>query len=620
MKNLEQIPVNIFDDDKLASKAVAERIAALIRARQKTARPLVLGLATGHTMVNLYRELARMHTDEGLDFSKVITFNVDEYWPINPAAIQAHAHLMNQMFFKHVNIPPENIHLPRGDVSAKKIEIHCREYEKKIHAAGGIDLQILGISNSGHIGFNELTAGSITLTRRVRLDLVTRKEAAGDFFGEENIPEFGITMGMGTLLKARQICLLAFGEHKTRIIKRIVEGEVAPNLVSTYLQQHPDVTFYLGRSAAAELTRIATPWILGQCRWDDNLKRRAVIWLARKLDKAILKLTKEDYVENGLAGLLRVAGGSYGLNIEVFRRQMSTITGWPGGKNSPKRVLIFSPHPDDDVISMAGTMIRLIEQKHHIDIAYMVSGFLSVFDHTVLRYTDFVHRFNQLFGHASDRPDVTERHTDKFLLGNKAAQPDSPEIQKIKALIRRTEAIDAAGYAGLSEEHLHFLDLPFYNTGTAQKLTAGAEDVNSVLDLLKKVKPQMLFAAGDLSDPHGTHRICFDVLLTALDKYIRPGSPAPELWLYRGAWQEWPVEQVDMAVPLSPDELRRKRFAIFRHESQKDRAMFPGPYDSREFWQRAEERNITTAKIYDALGLPEYHALESFVKFPLKSH
>ena len=393
-----------------------------------------------------------------------------------------------------------------------------------------------------------------------------------------------------------------------------MEGKVSSGVAASYLQEHPKTTFYIDKEASANLTRIATPWVYGSCIWDEQLQRHAVIWLALKLKKPILKLTDEDYTTNGLLGLVRNCGGAYNVNISVFRHLMSTITGWPGGKEEHKRILILSPHPDDDVISMGGTLVRLVVQGHETHVAYMVSGYLSVFDHLVSRHADFVREFNEIFGLIPDQSVAVERHIDMFLRNKRPGDVDSREVQSVKTLIRKTEALDAATFCGIKKENIHFLDMPFYDTGKVQKLSIGPRDVQAVLDILETVKPEMVFAAGDMSDPHGTHRLCLDAALKALDDYEKKGNVRPDVWLYRGAWQEWAPDEIDMAVPLSPDELRYKRFAIFRHESQKDRAMFPGPSDPREFWQRAEDRNISTAEIYDALGLPEYHAIEAFVR------
>ena len=618
MQNFEKLPVRIYEDDRAAAKAIARRIADLIRARAAQRKPAVLGLPTGNTPINVYRELVRMHKEERLDFSGVISFNLDEYWPVEPGAFQSYHNWMDQNLFRHVNVRPRNVHIPSGEVAEGEIESHCRRYETEIKKAGGIDLQILGIGRSGHIGFNEPGSSRESRTRLVHLDTITRKDAASDFFGEENVPGTAITMGVGTILEAREICLMAFGEHKAPIIRRAVEGEVSSAVAAGFLQQHGGATVYLDQAAAADLTRVATPWQVGSCQWDEMLTCQAVIWLARTLKKPILKLTDEDYAENGLVELLRHGGGAYRINLVVFHRLMGTITGWPGGKKEPRRVLILSPHPDDDVICMAGTMVRFVEQGHEVHAAYMTSGYLSVFDYDVERYAEFVKEFNEIFALKPEHSSAIADNIDKFLLQKRPGELDSQEVQAIKTLVRRTEAMAAAKYCGLKDERIHFLNMPFYNTGRVQKSPIGPADIAAVRGVLQRVHPQMVFAAGDMSDPHGTHRQCLEAALRALEEYEAAGNPSPELWLYRGAWQEWPPEQIDMAVPLSPDELRHKRYAIFRHQSQKDRAMFPGPFDSREFWQRAEDRSKSTAAIYDLLGLPEYHAIEAFVKWPVK--
>jgi len=614
----EKVPVRIYDKAEAASKGVAGEMARLISERNAEGRTTVLGLATGHTPLGVYRELARLHREEGLDFSRVVTFNLDEYWPIDPTVRQSYHTWMHENLFRHVNIPAENIHLPSGTVAEEDLEAHCAAYEQAIRDAGGIDYQILGIGNTGHIGFNEPGAARTSRTRRVHLDRITRRAAASDFFGEENVPNMALTMGVATILEARRIRLLAFGEHKATILKRAIEGEITSAVAASYLHEHPDCVFYLDEAAAAQLTRLAAPWLLGPCQWDERLERQAVTWLSSQVEKPILKLTDEDYNENGLSDLVHDRGGAYHLNIAVFRHLMGTITGWPGGKDRRRRVLIFSPHPDDDVISMGGTLIRLIEQGHEVHVAHMVTGYLAVFDHNAARHADFVANFNHIFGLTPEQTAAVEAHIDQFLRHKRPGDLDTPEVRAIKTLIRRTEALDAARFCGLPEEHVHFLDLPFYEAETIEGRTIGSDDVSRVHALLDEIRPDMIFAAGDLSDPHGTHRLCLQAVLAALTAYADGQPESPDLWLYRGAWQEWPVHEIDMAVPLSPDELLRKRYAIFRHESQKDRAMFPGPSDTREFWQRAESRNMATAGLYDALGLPEYHGMEAFARWPLR--
>lgn len=612
--HIERVPIKIFENDLDASITVAKRIAEVIRTKTADGAAPVLGLATGNTPVKVYRELIRMHKEEALDFSKVITFNLDEYWPITPSAVQSYHTWMHENFFKHINIDYNNIFIPSGEWPEEEIESRCGEYEEMISKHGGIDIQILGIGRSGHIGFNEPGSERNSRTRCVYLDKKTRMDASSDFFGEEYVPLMAITMGVGTIMEAREICLMAFGEKKASIIRSAAEEEISPTIAASSLQDHPSAAFYLDTSASGALTRSATPWVYGSCDWDEKLQHHAVIWLALKLGTAILKLTDEDYTENGLLDLLRNSGGAYNLNIKVFKHLMDTITGWPAGKTDRKNILIFSPHPDDDVISMGGTMIRTVEQGHNTHVAYMTSGYLSVFDHLVRRHADFVREFNEIFGISTDQTEQIEQHIDRFLNRKTPGQIDSPEVVEIKRLIRKTEAIDAAKFCGLEDENIHFLAMPFYNTGKVEKLPIGEDDINTVLTLLEKVNPDMIFAAGDMSDPHGTHRLCLDATLRAIGKYKNKSGRDPDIWLYRGAWQEWAPDEIDMAVPLSPDELKRKRFAIFRHESQKDHAMFPGPSDTREFWQRAEYRNKSTAETYDKLGLPEYHAIEAFVR------
>ena len=613
----EHVPVRIYATAEAASAVVAREIADLIRRNNADDRQTVLGLATGHTPLHVYRELARMHAEEHLDFSRVVTFNLDEYWPIDPSARQSYHAWMHENLFRHVNIPAEQIHIPSGTVPEAEIEAHCAAYEQAIRDAGGIDYQILGIGNTGHIGFNEPGAKRDSRTRRVLLDRLTRRAAASDFFGVEHVPQMAITMGVATIMEARQVALLAFGEHKAAIVRRAVEEPVSPAVAASYLHEHPDATFHLDEASAARLARLATPWLLGPCTWDPGLRRQAVAWLAERTGKPILKLTDEDYTEHGLADLLRVGGGAYRINITVFRHLMDTITGWPGGKEDKRRVLVLSPHPDDDVISMGGTLIRFVEQEHEVHVAHMVTGYLAVFDHNAARHADFVGEFNRIFGLTPDQTTDIESHIDQFLRHKAPGETDTKEVRAVKRLIRRSEALDAARFCGLPETCVHFLELPFYEADSVEDRVVGPKDVQRIRDLLEEVRPQMLFAAGDLSDPHGTHRLCLEAALEALSQWESAGETVPEMWLYRGAWQEWPVHQIDMAVPLSPDELRQKRYAIFRHESQKDRAMFPGPSDTREFWQRAEDRNTATARLYDALGLPEYHAIEAFARWPL---
>ena len=627
----EKVPVAIHRDARSASRALAREIAALIRERAAERRTCVLGLATGSTPTTLYEELVRLHREEGLSFANVVTFNLDEYWPILPASHQSYRRFMQEHLFEHVDIRPENVHIPDGRLAQPEIPAACAAYEHAIADAGGIDLQILGIGRTGHIGFNEPGSGRESRTRLITLDRVTRKDAASDFFGEEHVPQRGITMGVGSILDARRVVMLAFGEGKAPVVAKAVEGAVTEAIAASFLQQHPDATILLDEAAAAELTRIKTPWRIGPCDWDAALVRKAVVWLAGERQRAILKLVEEDYNEHGLQDLLASRGGAHEINLEVFRGLQAAITGWPGGKPRerkragdidrprdrvfPKRIVVFSPHPDDDVISMGGTLLRLVEQGHEVHVAYQTSGSIAVFDADALRFADFAADYGAVFGLEAGGLERLEHEVQRELRTKSPGVPDSPAVRRLKALIRRGEAKDAARVCGIPEERLHFQNLPFYETGTVRKSPITDRDIDLTVELLRSIEPHQVYAAGDLSDPHGTHRSCLAAVLRAMKRCERDSwAEECETWLYRGAWQEWEVDRLDMAVPLSPGEVARKRQAIFRHQSQKDRPLFPGP-DDREFWQRAEDRNRTTAKRLDALGLPEYEAVEAFVRW-----
>ena len=627
----ERIVTRVFDEPRALSEAVALEIAGLIRKRAEKGRMCVLGLATGSTPMSVYAELVRLHREEKLSLANVVSFNLDEYFPMNPAALQSYNRFMHEHLFDHVDIEPSNIHIPDGMLEKGEVTGFCRRYEQAIVDAGGIDIQLLGIGRTGHIGFNEPGSERDSRTRLITLDRVTRQDAASDFFGEQHVPRRAITMGVGTILSARRVILLAFGERKAGVIAQAVEGPVTESVAASFLQEHRDAAVYLDPAAAAELTRGKCPWVIGQVEWDDALIRKAVIWLARQLDKGILKLTDEDYNEHHLQDLLAEHGPAYEINLRVFRRLQQTITGWPGGKPAkekqrgdierpsdaifPKRVLIFSPHPDDDVISMGGTLIRLVEHGHEVHVAYQTSGNIAVFDEDAIRFADFATEFNRAFGIDRERTEALEGHIDQFLRNKRPGGVDSPEVQRIKMLIRRGEARAAGRYCGLSSDHLHFLDMPFYETGRVVKKPLSEDDVRIIVELLERIRPHQVYVAGDLSDPHGTHRTC----LTAIERAVERVAKQEwfndcEIWLYRGAWQEWEPERIDMAVPLSPKELESKIVAIFKHESQKDRALFPG-VDEREFWQRAEQRNRATAALYDQLGLADYEAIEAFVRY-----
>ena len=605
----ERIAVRIMPDHDSLAAEVAGRIAALVRERSRESRHAVLGLATGSTPVGVYRELIRLHREEGLDFSNVVAFNLDEYFPMRPGSVHSYHRYMREHLFDFVNIPPGNRHIPRGDLAEAEVEDHCLDFERRIREAGGIDLQILGIGRSGHIGFNEPGSRRESRTRCLYLDAVTRADAAGDFFGEENVPSRAITMGVETILEAREVILLATGEHKAEIVRRAVEGEVHADVAATFLQQHPHATVYLDPPAAGELTRIRTPWLVSDVEWTPHREVEAVVWLSRRSGKPILHLSTDDYREHHLGSLVSRHGSAEPLNGEVFNALISKIRGksrLPRGQ----RMLVFSPHPDDDVISMGGLLRKLAENGNRVTVAYMTSGNIAVFDHEIRRYLDFMRRTADVIelGDRETLGDVLHRVESELAL-KEPGEGDPVVVQHLKRIIRESEAVAGIQALGLSSDCARFLNLPFYQTGTVRKNPITQADVAIVAALLEEVRPSMVFAAGDLSDPHGTHRMCLEAVERALERYT---GEAPWLWLYRGAWQEWTVNEATVLVPLSEGELRAKVQAIFRHESQKDSAPFPGP-DAREFWQRVVDRNRGTADFLRSLGLPAYRAMEAYL-------
>lgn len=623
----ERIHTEIFEQPGTASALIAREIAALIREKNQSGQPCILGLATGSSPKGVYSELIRLHKDEGLSFKNVVTFNLDEYYPIQPDELQSYVRFMNEYLFDHIDIPKENVNIPDGTLSKEDVADFCTRYEQKIDSLGGLDFQLLGIGRTGHVGFNEPGSSIYSKTRLINLDNITRIDAASDFFGEEHVPRKAITMGIGTIMKARRIIIMAWGEGKAQIVKQAVEGEETEHVPATFLQGHPNTTFVLDEAAAAELTREKTPWLMGPVGWDDEKAKRAVIWLAQFLKKPVLKLTDREYADHGMSDLILEHGPAYNINIHVFNQLQHTITGWPGGKPNvddthrperanpaKKRVLIFSPHPDDDVISMGGTFIRLVDQGHEVHVAYQTSGNIAVFDDDVVQYADFFGDLNKEFNTNGDGKRIYDKVLEQ-IKNKKPGDQDSFEVQKIKGLIRRSEAKAGARYVGVPMDRVHFMDMPFYETGQVKKNPLGPEDIKITADLIKEIKPHQIFAAGDLSDPHGTHRVCLSAIFQAVDQ-LKEDEFMKDcwVWLYRGAWQEWAIEDIEMAVPLSPDELMKKRRAIFKHQSQKDSAVFPGS-DKREFWQRAEDRNRGTAKLYDLLGLAEYEAMEGFKRY-----
>ncbi len=611
MSTPERIRTVIVDDHDDIGRHAARRIAEVIRNGAITGRRPVLGLATGSTPIGAYRELIRMHQEEGLSFADVITFNLDEYYPMDPGSIHSYHRFMWENFFSQLDINPDNVHMPRGDLPREQLAAECRRYEEAITQAGGIDLQLLGIGRTGHIGFNEPGSGLDSRTRLITLDLVTRKDAAADFFGEDNVPREAITMGVASILDAREIVILATGEHKAAIVRRAVEGEVDHEVAATFLQTHPGTTAYLDRAAAASLTRVATPWMLGPVEWTPELKIRAVTWLSHQTGKAILKLTQADYSEHHLSSLVARSGTPGALNGEVFNALGAKIRG-RSKLPRDRRIICFSPHPDDDVISMGGILHKLVQNGNELTVAYMTSGNLAVFDHDVRRHLDFLRRLAREGRIGDDSVGRLGSRLDEFLAGKRPGDVDIEEVQDIKRMIRESEAVAGVRTLGLDDRAARFLDLPFYQTGKVKKDPVGPADVAIVRSLLDEIEPAIIFVAGDLSDPHGTHRMCREAIDLALEGYASVGRERPEVWLYRGAWQEWPVTEATWLVPLAQEELRLKIQAIFKHQSQKDTAPFPGP-DEREFWQRVEARNKGTAAELDRLGLAEYFAMEAYV-------
>lgn len=607
-----KIPTLMFPNSKEAAKRVAAMVEALVRENNAAGLPTVLGLPTGSTPVGVYRELIRLHNEEGLDFSQVVTFNLDEYFPMAPDSMHSYHRWMHANFFDHVNIPAENIHIPRGDLPYEEIEQWCEDYEQAIRDAGGIQLQLLGIGRTGHIAFNEPGSSANCRTRMVALDPMTRKDAAATFFGEDNVPVQAITMGVGSILEAKRIVIMALGDHKSKIVRKAVEGDINDDITASYLQRHNNVLFVLDDAAASELTAIKTPWLVGPVDWTPALEKKAVIWLARETKKPLLKLERRDFIEHYLHDLVRNGITADHQRQRVFDSLLKGICAFPAG-TQPRTVICFSPHPDDDVISMGGALIRMAEQGHDVHVAYMTSGNIAVFDHDAVRHLDFVKQFNAIFGLETTAGCALDRKIRASLANKQPGEPDIPEVQEIKGLIRKTEATAAAICAGVPEEKHHFLNLPFYKTGKVEKAPVTDADAEIIVDLLRRLKPAQIYLAGDLSDPHGTHRMCASGIFMAL-RLIKDEPWFPEVWMYRGAWQDYEPHEIELAVPLNPEIVQRKKQAIFKHESQKDAALFPGN-DEREFWMRAEDRTKNTAAIYNQLGLPEFYAIEGFVQW-----
>jgi glucosamine-6-phosphate deaminase len=628
--SFEKIAVQIFPNAKEGSVQAAKEIALLIRSKQASNENCVLGLATGSTPIFLYEELVRLHKEEGLSFKNVVSFNLDEYYPIEKEAYQSYWSFMHRHLFNHVDIDPLNINLPSGTGTKEDVKKFCQEYENKIEAAGGIDLQILGIGLNGHIGFNEPGSSIFSKTRMVNLEINTRLANTYEFQNISKVPRRAVTMGISTILKSKKIILLAWGS-KANIVAKAVEENVTEQIPASILQQHHDCTFIVDEIASAELTRIKSPWLTGECDWTTSMIKRAVINLALKVGKPVLSLNTNDYNENGLSDLLVEKGDAYEINMQVFYLLRDSITGWPGGKPGiqnpthpersvpyPKKCIIFSPHPDDDIISMGGTFMRLHDQGHEVHVAYQTSGNIAVTDEFVTRFIDFAVGFEEMFGIDNQKSQGILTEARNFIASKKKNQVDTGAIREIKGLIRRCEAKATCRYVGLPDDsRCHFQNLPFYETGTIDKNPMGEADVINTMELLNKIQPHQIYCAGDLADPHGTHKVCLDIVFESIRRLKAAGEPWVKdcwVWLYKGAWQEWDISEIEMAIPMSPDQVMKKRFGIFIHQSQKDSVPFQGT-DSREFWQRAEDRNGNTANIYAALGLTKYAAMEAFVRW-----
>ena len=627
--SFEKIPVKIFKTPKDGSEFAAREIAQVIRAKAEKGEKCVLGLATGSTPISLYAALARMHKEEGLSFKNVITFNLDEYYPIEPEALQSYHNFMQRNLFSKVDIDPANINIPDGTVAKEKLKEYCQQYEQRIVDAGGVDLQVLGIGNNGHIGFNEPGSSRYSRTRLVTLDNSTRVANAREFQNISHVPRMAITMGIQTIMSAKKIVLMAWG-LKAGIVQKSVEGHVTEHIPASILQQHNDCTFVIDELAATELTRFKSPWLTGEIEWTPQTIRKAVAHMALKLKKPVLSLTTNDYIDSGLGDLLTELGDAYEINLQVYYQLRDSITGWPGGKPNavmpnhpersvpyPKRVVIFSPHPDDDIISMGGTFMRLHDQGHDVHVAYQTSGNIAVTDEFVTRFLDFAVGFEEMFGIDSKKSGEILQEARTFLNNKKTSQMDTPQIRAIKGLIRRCEAKATCRYVGLTDDKAHFMNLPFYETGAIEKKPMGEEDIRLTMELLRKLKPHQIYAAGDLADPHGTHKVCLDIIFESMRRLKAAGDEWIKdcwLWLYKGAWQEWDISEIEMAIPMSPEQVMKKRFGIFIHQSQKDMVPFQGT-DSREFWQRAEDRNANTANLYAELGLTKYAAMEAFVRW-----
>ena len=631
ISRMEKIHTDIFATANEGSSYIADIVEKGIKSAQEAGKAYVMALGTGLSLTSVYNELAKRHKEKKLSFSNVIAFNAYEFFPVQKDGAVRTINQLKERFLDHIDIKEENIHTLDGSINQDDVQEVCRQYEQEIHAAGGLDVALLGIGRQGNIASNEPGSSIQSITRLILIGNTAREEMENSLNTKEQVPPCSLTMGIGTLLSAKSIFLTAWGDEKSEIMQKVVEGPITDTLPASFLQTHPNAKVVLDLSAAAHLTRIEHPWLVTSCKWNDKLVRSAVVWLCLKLHKPILKLTNKDYNDYGLSDLLALYGSAYNANIKIFNDLQHTITGWPGGKPNaddtyrperakpfPKKVIVFSPHPDDDVISMGGTIRRLVQQGHDLHVAYETSGNIAVGDEEVTRFMHFINGFNQIFADSKDAV-ITEKYQEikKFFADKKEGDFDTRDILTIKGLIRRGEARTACTYNQIPLDHVHFLDLPFYESGKIEKLPMTEKDVAIVRQLLQEVKPHQIYVAGDLADPHGTHRKCTDAVLAAIDLEKEAGAEWLKdcrIWMYRGAWAEWEIENIEMCVPLSPEELRAKRNSILKHSSQMESAPFLGN-DERLFWQRSEDRNHGTAQLYHELGLACYEAMEAFVEY-----
>ena len=631
ISRMEKIHTDIFASMAEGASHVADGIEAGIKAAQHEGKFYVMALGTGSSLNAVYDELIRRYNEKALSFRNVVVFNAYEYYPLQKDSTIRCINQLKERFLDHVDVAEQNIFSLDGFVAQEAVQDCCRLYEQRIKTFGGLDVALIGIGRSGNIAANEPGSSIQSVTRLILIGNTSREEMENSEKTKEAIPPCSLTMGVGTLLSAKAIYLTAWGEEKAEIMQKVVESSITDTLPASFLQTHPNAHVVLDLSAASHLTRIEHPLLVTSCQWTDKLVRSALVWLCQKINKPILKLTNKDYNENGLSELLALYGSAYNANIKIFNDLQHTITGWPGGKPNaddtyrperskpyPKRVIVFSPHPDDDVISMGGTIRRLVQQKHDLHVAYETSGNIAVGDEEVTRFMHFINGFNQIFADSKDSV-ISNKYKEikHFFANKKESDFDTRDILTIKGLIRRGEARTACTYNQIPLDHVHFLDLPFYESGKIEKLPMTEKDVDIVRALLQEVKPHQIYVAGDLADPHGTHKKCTDAVLAAIDLEKEAGAEWLKdcrIWMYRGAWAEWEIENIEMCVPLSPEELRAKRNSILKHQSQMESAPFLGN-DERLFWQRAEDRNRATAKLYDNLGLACYEAMEAFVEY-----